>query len=411
LREAAMTTQNLSNFRDTREIELGGTVALTAVAAMIAVLFAGSTILTPLYVIYQQRFGFSQITLTLVYAAYVIGNLAALLVFGGVSDVIGRRRAAIPAIGVAIVGALIFLFAQGTASLYIGRILSGFAVGVGAGTGTAWLAELIGSEDKSRATVIATTANFIGIGLGALLAGVLAEYAPWPLHLTFIVYLIALAATGALVWFTRETISHPARSIAEVKIRPRLSVPGEIRVQFIAPAVTGFGAMALVGFYAALTPSILVKELHEMNHAVAGALVFELAICLAGAIMLTQSLASVTAMLWALRLMLPSVALVVAAQLLGSMPVMLIATAACGVAAGLGYRGSLQVVNQIAPQDRRAEVVSAYLVCCFCGNALPVIGIGVISTYATSGAASVVFALTIAAFAVVALVFGAKYQS
>ncbi|TIT48663.1 MAG: MFS transporter, partial [Mesorhizobium sp.] len=109
----------------TRDNELGGRAAMAAVAAMIAVLFAGSTVLTPLYVIYKQAFGFSQITLTLVYAVYVIGNLAALFMFGRVSDVIGRRPAALAAMAVAVVSALSFLFAENVAWLNIARILSG----------------------------------------------------------------------------------------------------------------------------------------------------------------------------------------------------------------------------------------------------------------------------------------------
>ena len=78
---------------------------------------------------------------------------------------------------------------------------------------------------------------------------------------------------------------------------------------------------------------------------------------------------------------------------------------------GLGYRGSLQVVNQIAPEHRRAEVVSSYFVCGFSGNALPVIGVGVISTFASLATASLAFAATISVFAVVALYFGIKYPS
>ena len=60
--------------------------AVAAVAAMIGAAFAGSTLVTPLYVIYKEQFGFSQVTLTLVYGAYVLGNLAALLFFGHLSD-------------------------------------------------------------------------------------------------------------------------------------------------------------------------------------------------------------------------------------------------------------------------------------------------------------------------------------
>jgi MFS family permease len=148
-----------------RKLELGGTAAIATVAAMVGALFAGSTVPTPLYIIYKQQFGFSQISLTLIYAAYVVGNLTALLVFGGLSDQIGRRRSGGAAMAVATVSALIFLFAQGIASLYVARILSGLAIGIGAGTGTAWLAELIAEQDKSRATVISTLASSIAASL------------------------------------------------------------------------------------------------------------------------------------------------------------------------------------------------------------------------------------------------------
>jgi MFS family permease len=405
-----MAMSNHSAINRSQNFELRGTMATCAVAAMIGTLFAGSTVVTPLYVIYKQQFGFSQISLTLIYAAYVLGNLAALLWFGRISDEIGRRRTGIAAMAIAIASAAVFLTARSIVSLYAGRILSGLAIGIGAGTGTAWLAELIASEDKSRATVIATGANFIGLGLAGLMSGVLAQYAPAPLRLSFVVYLVVLVAVAAMVWFTRETVSHhQGSSIAQISMRPRLAVPSAIRSQFVAPGVTGFGAMALVGFYAALAPSVLAQELHETSHAVAGALFLELAVVVAASIVALQSLSSRLAMLWALALMLPSVALLVAAQMLGSMTLMIVATAACGVASGLGYRGSLQVVNQIAPQDEHAAVVSSYFVCGFTGNALPVIGVGVISTFASPTIASLVFAVVISLFAVVALFFGIKY--
>jgi hypothetical protein len=405
-----MTPGNPSrSIQSAARMEFGGTAAICAVAAMIGVLFAGSTAVTPLYVIYKQEFGFSQISLTLIYAVYVIGNLAALLLFGRLSDQIGRRRAAAIAMAIAIVSALVFLFARGIASLYLGRVLGGIAIGIGAGTGTAWLAELIADDEKTRATVIATCANFAGLGVGALIAGMLAEYSPWPLQLPFAVYLLALLLVAALVLWTRETVLQPLSSIAQVSMRPRIGVPTDIRAQFIAPAVTGFAAMALVGFYAALAPTVLADQLHETSHAVAGAIFLELAAVVAAGIVATQSLSSRAAMLWALALMPPSVALLVAAQRAGSMSIMVIATAVCGLAAGLGYRGSLQVVNQIAPADRRAEVVSAYLICVFSGNALPVIGVGVISTFASPTVASMAFAATIAAFALIALAFGSRY--
>ncbi|MER9841388.1 MFS transporter [Mesorhizobium australicum] len=399
-------------FRDLAQThnEAGSDVlAIPTVAAMIAVLFAGSTVLTPLYIVYKQQFGFSQITLTLIYAVYVVGNLGALLVFGSVSDVIGRRPAALAAMIVAVISAVVFLFAGNVASLDVARILSGLGIGVGAGTGTAWIAELLPEAGKSRASVIATSTNFVGLGFGALVSGLLAQFEPWPLRLVFIVYLAALAVVTILVWRTRETVTKPG-GLGKVSMRPRLSVPAQIRSRFVAPAVTGFGAMALVGFYAAVAPSILAQQLHEANHAVAGALFFELAMVAALSIVALARMGSSKAMLAALALMIPSAVLVVAAQMLASMALMIAATACCGVAAALGYRGGLQVVNEIAPRDRRAEVVSSFFICCFVGNALPVIGIGFVSTYASAVVASLAFAAMIIAFALVALAFGLRQR-
>lgn len=396
-------------YRPRGRIELSRKTAGTVVAAVIGVLFAGSTVVTPLYIMYKQAFGFSQISLTLIYAVYVIGNLCGLLLFGRLSDQVGRRPMAAAGMVLAIISALVFLFARGIGALYLGRVLSGLAIGVGAGTATAWLADLIDDESKSRATVIATSANFIGLGIGALISGVLAEYLPWPLQLPYVAYLLALFAITALVPMSPETVTRVRPPMRDWSIRPKISVPSEIRAQFVAPAVTGFGSMALVGFYAALAPSLLADQLHVTNHAIAGAIFLELAVFVAAAIVVTRSLSSRSSMLLALALMPPSVALLVAAQLTASMALLIIATAICAIAAGLGYRGSLQVTNQIAPQDRRAEIVSSYLICVFAGNALPVIGIGVISTLAGASAASLAFAVMIVIFALLALYFGARY--
>ena len=388
--------------------ELQGTAALAAVAMLLAAGFGLSTLITPLYLIYQQWLGFSQITLTLIYAAYAIGNVAALLFLGRVSDRAGRRLTALSGTAILIVAALVFLFADGILSLYVARVLSGLGIGIASGTGNAWLVELVAKSDKTRAAIIGTCSNFLGLGLAALLSGVLAQYAPWPLRLSFIVYLVILCAVAALVWFTHETVRNP--DAGRVGIRPELSLPREIRSQFVAPAITGFGLMALVGFYAALMPAILSHDLHIGNHAAAGALFFELATVVALVIVAMQALASRTAMMWSLALMIPAAAAVVAAQVSASLWVMVAATAVVALSAGLGYRGSLQVVNQIAPADKRAAVVSSYFVCCFIGNALPVIGIGVLASLTSMTVADIAFACMIVAFAVVALIFGRVFR-
>ncbi len=168
--------------------------------------------------------------------------------------------------------------------------------------------------------------------------------------------------------------------------------------------------MALVGFYAALMPAILSHDLHIKNHAGAGALFFELATVVAIVIVAIQALTSRIAMISSLGVMILAAAAVVVAQVTALLWVMLLTTPVLGVSAGLGYRGSLQVVNQIAPADKRATVVSSYFVCCFTGNALPVIGVGVLSTLSNTLVADIAFACMIVIFALVALMFGLVYR-
>jgi hypothetical protein len=114
-------------------------------------------------------------------------------------------------------------------------------------------------------------------------------------------------------------------------------------------------------------------------------------------------------MLSSLVLLLPSLWLLVVAQIVQSLLVLLIAAAGTGVCGGLGYRGSLEVVNRIAPVDQRSEVVSSYLVVCFAGNSLPVIGIGLVSAAGGSLVADVTFAAVITALAGIAFLTGIKY--
>ena len=376
---------------------------LATPATLIGLMFMASTLVSPLYVLYQQAFGFSDITLTLVYSVYVLGNLVALLFFGRLSDQIGRRSAAWWSIAVAVASTLLFLLAQDTAWLYLARALSGFAIGVASGTGTAWLVEFVGGEEPEYASLVATTANFTGLAIGSLLAGYLAQYEPWPLHLSFVVYLVALAALALLAGATRETVERPRR-LREVSWRPRLGVPASARRRFIAPAAAAFGIFSLIGFYAALAPSLVKERLYIENHALGGAILGELFIVSALAMIATRRLASGRAMRWGLALMLPSLALLVLANASRSLVLFVAATALIGVSAALGYRGSLQVANQLAPAEQRAEIASSYFVACFVGNSLPVIGIGWLSVTLGSVAAISTFAAIVAAVAVGALV-------
>jgi MFS family permease len=382
--------------------------ALTIVAVALAVMFVGAIMPTPIYPLYQHAFGFSGITLTLIYAVYVLGNLVALLLFGRLADQVGRRSAMLPAIAIGIASTVVFAAATGMASLFAARALSGFSTGLGAGAATAWIAELYTGRGNGTAARIAASANFFGCAAGPLFGGLLAQFAPWPLRLPYLIYLVLLCAVAVAILFVPETVTNP-KLLGEASLRPRLGVPRHIRLQFVSPAVSGFATFSLIGFYAALIPNLLGESLHQPAPTVAGAIVCEVFGIAAVTILSTAWLGSQTAMFSAQALLLPAVWLLVGAELVRSLPLLLFAAAFCGVAGGLGYRGSLEVINRIAPADQRSEVVSSYLIALFAGNSVPVIGIGVLAATVTPLVAHVTFAAVITVLAGIAAWTGIKY--
>ena len=376
-------------------------------ASALAAIYAVATLPSPLYLDYRRAFRFSELTLTAIYASYLLGNLAALFFLGRLSDRVGRRPVALAALGLTGIATLTFALASSAAWLFAARIITGLAVGLGAGTLTAWLAELY-PKDRLSATIAASAFNLVGLGLGAGVAGVLGWFGPWPLRFVFAIAFVALVVIGALLVRARETVREPTRR--GLSLRPRIGIPKEIALGFVSPAATCFATFALFGFYAALTPSLLAMRLHERSDAVAGAIVCELALVATGCVLVSKSLDSRTTAFIGLLLMFPTVGILIAAQSTGSIDLLLIGTAVCGASIAFGYRGSLAVVNDIAPDDRRAEVVSSYLIAAYLGNALPVLGLGFLSEASGLARADDVFAIMICLLAAIGLVMGIRFS-
>jgi predicted MFS family arabinose efflux permease len=374
----------------------------------IGLMFMGSTLATPLYRPWREAFGFSTLTLTLVYATYVVGNVLALLFLGRLSDQVGRRRTSLPALALLAAAMLVLASARSVAWLYVGRALTGLAVGVAGGTVNAWLAELVPHGDRDRASTMAIAANLTGIAFGPLIAGALAEFGPAPLATPFLLFVAVLAVAAVGVWHLHETTAQHV-SFAEAEYRPRLGVPADIRAAFAPVAVAAFAAFAFGGYYAGLIPSLLAESLGIHSLTAAGAVVCAAYGAGAIAVLATRRLRSRAAMLGGLALVVPGTAGLLLARAESSLAALVAASVVGGAGFGLCYRGALQVVQRIAPDVRRAEVVSCFLLACFLGNSLPVVGVGLLSQTASAALAQAVFAAMVIALAVVAIATGLRW--
>ena len=230
---------------------------------------AFSTVPTPLYAIYQARDGFSTFVVTVIFAAYAVGVLLALLLAGHASDWLGRRRALVPALLASVASAVVFLLWRDLGGLLLGRVLSGMSVGIVTATATAYLAELdLGQRpgaSPKRAQVLATTANLGGLGLGPIIAGVLAETVDAPLTVPFVLFGALLAVATIAVALAPETVTPPETRPA---YRPqRVAVPAEARGRFFGAAGGAFVSFAAFGLFTSLAPSFLVGTFGQTSHA------------------------------------------------------------------------------------------------------------------------------------------------
>ncbi|MFE0425084.1 MFS transporter [Streptomyces sp. NPDC058953] len=359
-----------------------------AAAGVFAIGMAGTTLPTPLYGLYREELGFSELTVTLVFATYAVGVILTLLLAGNHSDRAGRRPVLLCALLFGAASAVCFLLEDGLPLLYAGRVFSGFSAGLLSGAGTVTVLELAGPGQRSRAGFAATAANMGGLGCGPLLSGFLAEYAPAPLTLPFLVHLGLLGVAGAVVLLLPETVPDPhprARPVPQ-----GLYVPPEVRAVFAPAAIAAFAGFSLLGLFTAVAPSFLAETLGERNLAVCGLVVFAVFLASTAGQALTGRIPAGTpgpagAPVVGPALPLGCLVLVAGLLMVGaslwarSLPLLVIGGMCGGLGQGLAFRAGLTAVGDAAPAAHRAATVSSFFVVAYTGISVPVIGVGALA--------------------------------
>jgi MFS family permease len=379
---------------------LGGRVGFAATAFAFALAMMGTTLPTPLYVLYRQRFGFSELMITVIFATYAAGVIAALVLFGRLSDAIGRRPVLLAGLALSAVSAVVFLVADGLALLLAGRIISGLSAGLFTGTATATLVDLAAPERRGKATLVATVANMGGLGCGPLLAGVLSQWAASPLRLTFWVDLALLVPAALGVSMMPE----PLLTRSRLRLRPdRWRFPAELRATFAKAAVAAFAGAAVLGLFTAVSPAFLGQSLGVTNRAAVGLVVF---VVFAASTLGQMSLGLVrepVALPAGCAVLIAGMGLLALALSVSSLTLLVLGAVVAGFGQGLSFRAGLAAVNADSPAERRAEVASRFFVVMYLALALPVVGEGVLARIIGLRPAGLTFAAVVAALAAIVL--------
>jgi MFS family permease len=214
----------------------------------------GSNQFSPMLLTYKRELGLSTGTLEAMFGFYALGLIPGLLLAGPLSDVRGRRPVVVPAAALSLVASVV-LAAGGNsvALLFLGRLLSGASAGAVFAAGTAWLRE--SSSDRDAAARRAAVAMTLGFGLGPLVAGLLAQWAPAPTVVPYLphIALMLIVLPGALL--APETVARqPARVL--LRLVPEVRTPRFRRV--VAPMAPWVFAAPAISF--ALLPSVVGAE-------------------------------------------------------------------------------------------------------------------------------------------------------
>ncbi|WP_175945368.1 MFS transporter [Caballeronia sp. BCC1704] len=348
--------------------------AYLALALVFMFNMAGTTLPTAIYHDYQTTYGFSPATITVIFAAYAIGVLGALLAMGSWSDQLGRKRMLMAGLAASAVSGLIFLVANGLVMLLLGRLVSGISAGIFTSTATVAVIESSPSDSRSKAMLAATSSNMLGLGLGPVLSGALVEFASWPMRLSYLAHIALLVLAFLLLRAAPETVrvaDHPKLHMQ------RIALPREVRAAFVPAALSGFAGFVVVGFFTAVSPQLMRTVLGYHSGLLIGLAVFFIFLCSA----VGQAVEKRIAQRW--RQPTGSVALVVGLALLAqcawqrSSTAFVVGTMLCGLGQGISFRAALGELSNRSPTERKAEVTAAFFVVLYVAISLPVIAIGV----------------------------------
>ena len=358
--------------------------------------------------LYEPKMGFGPLGITVVFAVYVVGTLAALLGFGHLSDHFGRKKVLAAAIVAAAVSTIIFLVATNIGELIAARLVSGAAAGLVTGTASAALAELHPRRNLRAAAVLAVGANLIGLGLGPLVAGTFAQYLPAPTRTVFWAYLALSAVAMLLLLAVPETVTTPDRIF---RLHLRVEVPANMRLAMLGAMLGIFAAFTVAALFSSLVPSFLRGILGVHNFALIGAASFLLFATAAMSQAVSARMASRRSVSLGLPVLLAGIAALEGALFAGALWLFLVGTVVSGVAFGLVFRGGLSEIGRLAAPAQRAQVMSTFFVAAYLGLGIPVVLIGLLSQLMSTVDASayvsgLLGAVIVAATVVVVRTFG-----
>jgi predicted MFS family arabinose efflux permease len=346
-------------------------------ASILVVVMAASSAPSPLYPLYQDLWGFPPVVLTVIFAAYVVALLAALLTVGSLSDHLGRRPVLLVALVLEIAAMLVFVLADSETTLVVARLVQGVATGTATGALGAYVIELEPEGRRGLGTVITGAGPVLGLAGGAVASSLIVAAAPGMIDLIFLVLLGLLVLQLGGTALGPETAGRAPGALAS--LRPRVSFPPQVRRSAVWVLPAAAACWSLGGLIISLGPN-LIRSLTGADSVVLTGLVVAALTGTGGiAILVVGARAPERVLALGMSLLVVGMAATIAALVVGSVGLYFAATVVAGVGFGAGFLGVLRTLLPQAAPHERAGLLSAIYVVSYLSHSIPAVAAGAVA--------------------------------
>jgi MFS family permease len=362
------------------QVRVGGTLQLAFASAVVSLVAAfaavGSTI--PLFNIYRAEDGFTNAGISMTVVAYSAATLGTLLVVGRLSSLVGRRPTALVSLGLLVVGCLVLLNVHHVGILIAGRFLMGLGTGLASSSLTAYIVDAAPSRPTWLASVASSQTVMLGLAVGAIAAGALVQFGPWPRQLIYLAAICLLLLSAVLIGISPETV--PKSRGAWRSLRPSVRVPARVRQLLPVAAAVFLATWATGAFYQAFVPALVEDQLRTNNSLVMG-LVFAayMAPSALGA-PLGGRFTPAAAQRIGMTAFLAGWIGIISAITTGALPLFVAATIVAGVGQGVAISAATRGLLHQSDHADRAPIFAVVYLLSYSGATIPSLIAGQLST-------------------------------
>jgi MFS family permease len=336
------------------------------------------------YPLYARQWHLTSTVTTSIFAIYPITVVGVLLLFGNLSDYIGRRAVMLLGVLASLIGVLCFATAGSVSALLVGRWSMGLGVGLSASPSAAAMVEFSDPLRRDRTGGAITIAQSLGLAAAFVLGGACIKYLLDPLHSTFWILSGVLVAVLLAVHFL------PIHTSAEASGPWRIQIPrvtGELRKTFVVSALSMSTAYALGAITLSLGAQIASDLIRSRDFLINGLSLSLFAIVSGGFAIIGKDVRPRSAITVGGIGSVLSMGLLLISSLLHSLPAFIAATAAAGFGYSFLVLGGFNELNAKAAGHHRAAAISTALVLAYLAQSFSAILLGVVATKTSLGTA------------------------